>query len=82
MTDRTVETHGELSVGQRVLLIEESGFDAGKPQSKVIAEIRIIEWTPEEAKKLRNPRQERFIEFTDGSTASHYDRVRPDRSQL
>lgn len=62
---REVQEHGELRVGQRVLLMSADDDGFGSPKEKVIARLTLVD-------------ENIVVYFTDGSQASGKDEVWPD----
>lgn len=77
MTREEVQEHLDFRVGQRVRVVEDSGFNAGIPSYHVIDRIVLLRWEPGECKRLGLDLVEWFLHFTDGESASIYDRVTP-----
>ena len=73
---RDVAVQNGLKPGDEVIVIKETGFHEGELQLKTIDNIIVLEWTDEEAARLNLPSREVQYNFTDGSSAGHWDRVR------
>lgn len=70
-----VTEYNGIKVGDLVCVVEESGFQAGKPQYKHVRDITTIRLTEEESRRIGDPMRGVVWGF-DSGTASEYDRVR------
>ena len=65
-----------IKIGDRVTICKESGNRHNRIQVKFVESISVTNWTPEEAARLRVPKEECVFGFTDRSTGHYgYDRV-------
>lgn len=76
MNIRTVTEYRQFCAGQKVTVTPDSGFQAGIPSNHELHSIVVTNWTAEEARRLRVPREEFVLIFKDGKTAGQYDRIR------